>query len=79
MKAKIGKWGNSLAVRLPKPLAEEVCLSEGATAEIRVEKGRLLIEPSAQNYDLDALLEGITEENRHAEIFSGPSVGGEAW
>lgn len=80
MKAKVGKWGNSLAVRLPRPLAEKVRISEGMTADIRVEKGRLLIEPlTSQTYDLDALVEGITEENRHEELSSGPGVGGEAW
>jgi antitoxin component of MazEF toxin-antitoxin module len=34
MKAQMVKWGNSLAVRIPKPVAEEAKLKEGDPIEI---------------------------------------------
>ena len=38
MKVKIAKWGNSLAVRIPKRLADELGLAPGKTGRAR-EKG----------------------------------------
>ena len=32
------KWGNSLAVRIPKALADAIKASDGKRAEIKVEK-----------------------------------------
>lgn len=80
MKTKIQRWGNSLAVRIPKTFAEEVGFDDGSSVEMRMVKGGLLVEPSAAwAPTLDELLDGITESNRHDEVDTGPAQGSEAW
>ena len=80
MRSKIQKWGNSLAVRIPKAIAELVELSDGREVELTVEEGRMIVKPARKRrYSLEELVAGITDENRHDEIGTGPSVGNEAW
>ena len=80
MESKVQRWGNSLAVRIPKAFAEEVGLTDDTSIEMRLHKGGLLIEPSSVwNPTLDELIDGITTENRHDEFDTGPAVGKEAW
>ncbi len=80
MHAKIQKWGNSLALRIPKPLAEESDLAQGSEVNISLVRGRLIIEPTrSPKYSLDELLDSVTSKNRHAEIDMGGPVGREAW
>lgn len=79
MNVRFGKWGNSMAVRIPLPFAKTLKLRAGNQAEARVEHGRLIIEPVARPaYDLDTLIDGITEANRHAEVDWGADTGREA-
>jgi antitoxin MazE len=79
MIAAVGKWGNSLALRIPNVFAREIAVTEGASVDISVANGTLLVRPVDEShvYDLDALLCGITEENRHGEVATGESVGNE--
>ena len=80
MRAKIQRWGNSLALRIPKPVAEQAGLGQGGLVELDVEAGALRVRRVAPPaYTLDALLAGVTDENRHAETESGGAVGEEAW
>lgn len=80
MNTKIQRWGNSLAVRIPKSFAEEVGLMDGSPVEMRLVDGGLLVEPvSTQPLSLAELLDGVTESNLHAEVDSGPAQGSEAW
>ena len=81
MKGKISRWGNSLAVRIPKSVAEELGISENGNVEIRVADGSILVEPVAKNDipSLEELVAGITEENRHAETDWGAPAGREVW
>jgi len=80
MRTKIQRWGNSLAVRIPKTFAEEVGLVDESTIEMRLVKGGLLIEPTAEYAPtLAELLDGITDENLHPEVHWGPAAGKEAW
>ncbi len=74
----VKKWGNSPAVRLPAAILEAAHLSLEQTVELRVEQGRIIIEPVAPSYSLDSLLAGITEENPHSEIDYGPARGQES-
>jgi len=68
MKARVQKWGNSLAVRIPKPFAAGLAFSEGTAVDLTLEDGALVIRPGREGtYDLEALLSGVTEENLHAE------------
>lgn len=79
MIASVAKWGNSLALRIPRPFARELDVYEGASVEISVASGMLVVRPVDKSlaYDLDDLLCQITEENRHDEVATGKSVGNE--
>lgn len=78
MKARMVKWGNSLAVRIPKPVAEEAKLKEGDALEIEVAEGRVEIRRASKVPTLAALVAQITPENRYAEVTTGAEVGKEA-
>jgi antitoxin MazE len=80
MKARIQKWGNSLALRIPKPMAAEVGLRENAPVDLSLVEGKLVIQLTARPpLTLDELLRGVTDENLHGEWDTGPAVGKEAW
>ncbi len=80
MRTSVQKWGNSLALRIPKPLADQAHITQGSLVEIKVVDDVLRIELVApEAYTLDALLEGITEENIHEEIDTGEAQGKEVW
>ncbi len=80
MKVRIQKWGNSLALRIPKALAEEVHVRQNTQVELSLVNGKIVVEPvEPPAWNLEDLLEGVTEENLHLEIESGPSVGKEVW
>lgn len=73
MRVRVEKWGNSAAVRIPAPIMKEAALSLGQTVELWMEGGRIVIEPVwPQEYDLDSLLAGITDDNRHEPVDEGP-------
>jgi antitoxin MazE len=77
MRVEVCKWGNSAAVRVPAPALRDAGLQVGQSLELRVEDGRLVLEPAAES--LDALLAKVTPENRHGLELEGPSIGAEAW
>lgn len=80
MVAKAQKWGNSLAVRLPKSMAEECGIEADSAIEIIRQEDYIIIKSAKKKQiSLAALLEGITEDNLHAEVPSGKPVGREAW
>lgn len=78
MTATIQKWGNSLALRLPKALANETHITEGTRVElVRTEEGVLLKAKRKPHYRLSELLAGVTKKNLHPETNWGRSVGRE--
>lgn len=80
MRTKIQLWGNSLALRIPRPFAEETGLGRQSEVELSVTKGRLVVVPVKEpRLTLDELLARVTDENLHSEIDTGPAVGNEAW
>jgi antitoxin MazE len=79
MKTLIGKWGNSLAVRIPGTYAKELDLQEGVELEITRLNGGLLLRTHKPAYSLEELLKQIKPENIHGETDWGPAVGREAW
>jgi antitoxin MazE len=79
MKTQLGKWGNSLAVRIPGTFAKELALEEGAELEMTRVAGGLLLRPRKPEYTLEELLEQIKPENLHGETDWGSAVGREAW
>jgi len=80
MRARVQKWGNSLALRIPKSFAVEVGLQKESSVEISLEDGKLVIKPVAEpKLTLKQLLARVTKENLHHEVDTGPVVGKEAW
>lgn len=80
MKTKVRKWGNSLALRIPKTFAAEIGLSDETTVEVSLKDRKLVVEPSARpTFTLEGLLKRVTKKNLHAEIDTGPARGKEAW
>jgi antitoxin MazE len=72
-------WGNSLAVRIPKPFADGAGLRPSTEVDLSLEKGELRLVPVRQRWRLDQLLSKVTKGNVHDEIESGPVVGRESW
>lgn len=80
MIATTQKWGNSLAVRIPKTIAEDLPLKEGSRVALTIRGGLLLLRPQAQPaYRLGELLKGVTKNNLHREVDPGYPVGHEVW
>jgi antitoxin MazE len=80
MKSSIQRWGNSLALRIPKSFAEEIAVGEGDEVEITVQKGRLLVAPRRpREYDLGDMVAEIHPENLHDEILTDRPQGREVW
>jgi antitoxin MazE len=79
------KWGNSLALRIPKAFAQEIGASVGKAAKMEVRDGKLVVEIAKpkwrrrRRYALEHLVAGIRPENRHREFEWGPPVGNEVW
>lgn len=80
MRLKIQKWGNSLALRIPKSLAIESNIEQDSSVDLRLVDGKLIISPAPEvEYTLEKLLEGITDKNIHDEVDVGRAVGKEVW
>jgi antitoxin MazE len=81
MRTRIQKWGNSLAVRIPRSFAGEARLEQDSLVELTLAEGGLLVRPVAEpeKMSLQQLVAGITEENRHGEVDFGPPIGNERW
>jgi len=80
MRARVQKWGNSLALRIPKSFAEEVGFQKETSVEVSVSDGKLVIAPVAKpELSLKQLLTKVTRENIHHEVDTGFATGNEIW
>ncbi len=80
MTTQIKKWGNSLALRLPKKTVDFLELKEGSFVGFKYDKNQIVIKPQKEKeYTLDELLAKVTPENIHEEIDFGRPVGKEIW
>ena len=80
MKARVQKWGNSLALRIPKAFADEVGLRREAPVEVSLTDGKLVVTPIVEGeLTLKQLLAKVTSENLHHEVDTGCAVGNEIW
>ena len=77
MQAQIKKWGNSLGIRVPRKLASKLNLKDGSNVNVKVTDNQLVI--SSDISELDMLVDKITKQNCHPEIFGGTPVGKEIW
>jgi antitoxin MazE len=80
MKTRIQKWGNSLALRIPRSFANEAGLQKETTVELSLADGKLMVTPVTKpKPTLKELLAKITEENLHREVDTGSAMGNETW
>ena len=80
MRLRVRKWGNSLALRIPKPFAEEVRVGPGTVVDLSVNDGKLVATPARRpRWTLARLLAGVTKKNLHGETDFGEAVGREVW
>lgn len=80
MQTQIKKWGNSLALRIPKLLALDANLKINKVVDISIDKGSIIITPiDEKEYSLKKLLEGVNKNNLHEEFDTGAPVGKEIW
>jgi antitoxin MazE len=80
MRLRVQKWGNSLALRIPKAFAQEARVGQGTVVNLSMAKGKLVIEPVAEKQvSLARLLAGVTRKNLHRESEFGGAVGREVW
>jgi antitoxin MazE len=79
MHTQIGKWGNSLAVRIPGTYAKDLDLKEGMDLDVSLVEGGILLSPQPRRYSLEELVSRITPENTHEETSWGETLGRETW
>ena len=80
MLTKVQKWGNSLALRIPKAFAQDARLENDSLVEIRLVEGQIIVTPvEVPTWTLDELLAGINKKNIHHEVDTGFSFGNEVW
>jgi antitoxin MazE len=80
MRGRVQKWGNSLAVRIPKPFAEEAGLRKDVEIDVSVDAGRVIVAAvAAGRFTLDGLLKGVKRSNLHREAATAGPLGNEAW
>lgn len=77
MLAKAQKWGNSLAVRLPKNMAEECGITVDSPIEVSRDSNVIVIKPVKKKFSLQVLLSQVTDENLHSEVLAGRPRGKE--
>jgi len=76
---QVAKWGNSLAVRIPRAIVREARLSEGDRLSLDLSgDGSIVLRSRRRKYSLDELVAGITPANRHGETDWGPPQGKES-
>ena len=78
------KWGNSLAVRIPKAAVQALRAKEGKKVEIKIKGSSLILRPVVkpmrkQSYTMKKLLAGMTRDNVPQEIDWGVRRGNEVW
>jgi antitoxin MazE len=80
MKTAVQRWGNSLAIRIPRHLASESHVHRGSPVEVTIADGKLIIAPvSKRSYSLATLVKKISPRNRHGEVDPGRGAGHEGW
>jgi len=80
LRTRVQKWGNSLAVRIPKHLASEAGLDVDVSVDMSVSDGKIMLESVGEpSVTLASLLDEITEDNLHDELDTGARVGREVW
>jgi antitoxin MazE len=78
--SQVARWGNSLAVRLPRNIVKDAGFAEGDQLSLDLAKdGAIVLRSTRRKYSLDELVSGITPKNRHREVDWGKPRGKEVW
>jgi len=76
---KLSMWGNSLGIRLPQTIIQQMGLKQGDLVAISTEGNKIVLSPTRPKYTLDELLQDVTPERQHDEVDWGDPVGEESW
>jgi antitoxin MazE len=79
MEARVKKWGNSLGIRIPKSIADDIGLKDNCLVELLSNDCQLVIRPKSKAYTLEELLAQIKRKNIQHETDWGKPVGAETW
>lgn len=80
MRAKVQKWGNSLAIRIPQAFAEELGVRQDSEISLSLKQDELVVKPvRAVKYSLSWLLLKVSDDNIHYEVDTGAPAGREVW
>jgi len=78
MQTRVQKWGNSLGLRIPRTLAEQIGLGAGSAVSLSAKDGELLVKPARPTrLSLDELLAEVSDSNLHSSVETGSAVGAE--
>ena len=78
MTVAIKKWGNSLALRIPKDIAQTMDIENNSMLELHIKNGALVLSPTKARL-LESLVSHIDANNLHTEVDTGKVVGNEEW
>lgn len=76
---KVSMWGNSLGIRLPQAITQQIKLQEGELLNISVENNKIVLTPAKPKYTLSELLKNASSQMQHDELDWGEAVGEEDW
>lgn len=80
MLTKVQKWGNSLALRIPKSFALDARLENDSVVDVSLVDNQIIIKPvAAPVWTLEQLLAGVNDNNLHHETDTGNAAGNEIW
>jgi len=80
MLLKVQKWGNSVALRIPKSFASEINVQSGTLVDLSLKNKKLIISPLFnEEFNLKSMLSQINKNNIHKEIKTGKPAGKELW
>jgi Growth regulator len=77
--SRIQRWGNSLALRIPKAFAAQAGLEENSSVELELDGDTLVVRPAKKNWVLAKLLSEMTTGNKHRGVEWGGKRGRESW
>jgi antitoxin MazE len=77
METNIQKWGNSLGVRIPKTIVQQLSLHPGSIVDMAIENDKIVLYP--KKYNLSEMLSNITKSNMHHPKLDDEKVGKEEW
>jgi antitoxin component of MazEF toxin-antitoxin module len=78
-RTQLVRWGNSLAVRIPKPIAEQVRLKEGDELQLQADADGIRIHAVQHRPSLQEALKRIQPDSVPELLDWEPPQGSETW